>query len=123
MSAEQRGVTLIELMITVSVLAIATNAILHGFTQYERATSRAIRMEGVARVLDQEMEHIRSCRSRACVRALVGEGQIEESKSWVRVKLTRRVQPGPDGTLQVTLTAIAPRLRPQTLSALVRVSR
>lgn len=120
---QPRGFTLIELMIAVAILGIAGITWISGFQQYQRASDRTYRIEGLARVLDVELERFRACPDVECLRSLTRGPVAAESDSWVRAKVTRSLSPGPDGSFLVTLTASLDEVPVQALSGLVWVPR
>jgi len=120
--ATRRGSILIDQMIAVSIIGIAAAMLWGHFDHYADTSRRAMTVDGVARVLDLEMERVRECRNRACIDAL-GPAS-EESDTWARVELRRDVRAGPDGTVEVTIVAESPHLRsPRSLIGLVRFAR
>jgi hypothetical protein len=103
-------------MVAVAVLSVGATMISAQHQHYEDATRRAIAVESVARALDQEMERMRACPDLACIERLAGRSTDEldvEVESWIRAEIDRAIEPGPNGTLKVTLTADAPHLRAQ----------
>lgn len=122
-----RGSTLIEVMVAVAILAIAAASLVGPATHHERAARRAAAVEGVARVLDQELERARACSRRACVEALVVSTATvtaldENAASWARASVERSVSAGPNGTLLLSVSAKIPGLvRERSVSALIWV--
>lgn len=122
------GYSLIDLMVGVAILGIAVSVWV-GNPAHRRASERAVAVEGVARVLDQELERMRACPSSACLDALVTEtatraGVSSSSDTWVRAEVRRHVEPGPGGTRRVTVGARVPGLvKERSVSALVWVER
>lgn len=112
---------MIELMIAVSILGITCVTLGSAMHTYQDAANRAYRIEGLARVLDVEMERFRACTDVRCVHALAALSP--EAETWVGARVQRTIKPGPEGTLEIELTATAERMPPQTLSGLVAVKR
>lgn len=121
------GMTLIDCMIAVAVLSIGAHMLVTHFDQYERASRRAIAVEGVARVLDQELERMRACSGRVCIEALAtGTTSVAavafESESWVRARVRRTIEAGPSGTVKVIVGASVPGVVDERrIAALLRV--
>ena len=121
----QRGYTLVEMMIAVTILAIGANLLVGAFQAYEAAGHRARAVAAIAEVLNQEMEAARACGSQACVRDLVSRGGTRHpaqaaGRSWLRPQIERRLRNGPDGTMELTITAEIPNVvPPRTLVALL----
>jgi type II secretory pathway pseudopilin PulG len=122
------GFSLIDLMVAVALISIGVGLWLNN-PQHRRASERAVAVEGVARVVDQELERMRACPSRACLDRLATEtatraGVSAYADTWVRAKVRRTVEPGPNGTHLVTVGARVPGLlKERTASALVWVRR
>ena len=123
------GYTLIEMMIALSILGIGTSVLVRHFGHYQQSARRARAVAAVTQVLDQELERARACRNQACVRALSTLSSTTslvaaEGYTWARPHIIRRVRPGPDQTLEVTLSAEIPEvMSARTLVTLVRVER
>lgn len=123
-----RGLTLIECMVALSILGIGVSLFLGSMQQYQLATRRGWAVEGLARVLDVELERLRACGDRACVDGLLTRtattaGVSREAGSWVGARVARTARPGPDGTIEVTLSAVAEGVPEQRVVGLVRVHR
>lgn len=120
----RRGASLIEAMIGVALLGIGASMLVGPWTQYERATRRTIAVEGVARVIDLELERARSCPTRACIEGLAGTATTaaEGADTWARARVVRTVRAGPHGTLEVEVAAEVPSLVPRR-SAATRIWR
>ena len=108
-------------MIAIVILGIACATLGSAMHTYQQAANRAYRIEGLARVLDVEMERFRACTDVRCVRAL--ETLSPEAETWVGARVQRAIKVGPEGTLEIELTATAEGVPPQTLSGLVAVKR
>ena len=122
-----RGYTLIEMMVSVAILAVGTNLLVGAFQAYETAGHRARAVAAIAEALNQEMEAARACRNRACLNDFATQGPIapakQASQSWLRPRIERQLRPGPDGTMAVAITAGVPDLvPPRTLVALMVVA-
>ncbi|MBK8010245.1 MAG: type II secretion system protein [Deltaproteobacteria bacterium] len=123
-SVPPRGYTLVDLMVAVAVLAIIAS--MNPFFGYQRATTEALKIEGLMRVLDVEMERARSCTEMDCIAKLATTttGVSSEADSWVRARVQRSYRPGPDGTVEFTVSASAlGSTHIQELRALLRVER
>ncbi|MEQ8272011.1 MAG: type II secretion system protein [Deltaproteobacteria bacterium] len=119
----RRGYTLIELMITVSLIGIASASLFANFGSYQRETTRAMNREALGRVLEIEMERLRACDTRACLREVASSTTASaESDSWVRAAVKREVRRGPDGTTWLRVEAEVDGKR-QALESLVWVER
>lgn len=124
-----RGYTLIEIMVAIAILGIAVGSILMNLGPYQRQSTRAFETEGLARVLDTEMERMRACDTYACLEGLrsttaTTAGVSAPAESWVRATVKRTVRPGPDGTVHVRIEAKAPSNRRTVhLEALLEVRR
>ncbi len=107
-----RGYTLIELMIAVAILT--SGAALFGWMHnYQQATSRAVAVEGLNRVLEMELERARACTRRSCLEGMVTRtattaGVSEAQNTWVRALVQRTIAEGPNQTVEVTISARAP---------------
>ena len=72
-------------------------------------------------MLDQELEALRACDTRVCLQDSL---RAPPSDGWARGTVERTMQPGPDGTIQVTVSVKLPALRTaRSASALVGVRR
>jgi type II secretory pathway pseudopilin PulG len=106
--------TLIDCMVAVAVISIGAGLLATQHQHFEHANRRAIAVESVARALDLEMEQFRACADRACIEALAARANEErgaEVASWSRADIERKLEPGPNGTIKLTLTASAKELR------------
>lgn len=116
-------------MITVAVLAIGAGLLVREVGTYQDAGRRARAVAAVAEVLDQELEAGRACPDRACLdawatRSATTAAARPESLEWARPHLERTLGPGPDGTLELRVTAEIPDLvPPRTLVTLVEARR
>lgn len=124
----RRGSTLIEMMIAVAIFGSTAGITLSAFHSYQRAADRGYRIEGLARVLDVEMERFRACADVACTRSMLSRtattaGLSDASNTWVRARVSRETKPGPDGSTEVILTAEADETPPQQLRGLIWVQR
>ncbi len=114
MSRRRRGASLIDAMVAVALVSIGVGLLVGPWTQYERASRRTVAVEGVARVLDLELERARSCPTRACIEALVtATTTADGATAWARARVERQVRVGPHGTLEVEVSAEVPELVPK----------
>ena len=118
------GTTLIDSMSAIFILTIGATLLVHHFDHYQAASGRALAVEGVARVLDLELERLRACPDLDCVNALVqtatAAAVTEEGESWVRARVQRSIEAGPGGTSKVIVSADVPDVvRAQTLVSLL----
>jgi len=121
---KQRGSSLIDAMIGVAVLGIGASLLLGPWSSYERASSRAIAAEGLARVIDLELERARSCPTRDCIEGLTttSTAPSPDAASWAHATVHRSVKAASNGCLEVSIKAEVPGLvRP--LSATTRIWR
>lgn len=108
-------------MMAVALLTLGAGAILVDLGAYQECGWRAVRTEGLARVLDIEMEKLRACPTQVCLKSQVARGAGPESDTWVRATIQRSLQPGPDGTVHVRLEAAFPEGPTHRLEALLWV--
>lgn len=106
-----RGYSLIELMVTIAILGIGGVTLLFEMGTMQRLGDRAVEVEGLARVLDSELERLHACPDRACILATRTAAPSEEADTWLRAEITRSVKPGPDGTLRVSVEVQSPHYR------------
>lgn len=122
---KSRGYTLIELMIVLALVGIAMTSLFASFGPYQDRATFALHRESVAHVLDVEMERMRACDSRACLRAIASSTIASDaSDTWVRAHVRRTVSAGPDGTMRLRVEASTDdRGSTQTLDSLMWVPR
>lgn len=109
-----RGASLIEAMIAVAIVSIGVGLLVGPWSHYERASRRALAVEGLAHVLDLELERARSCPTRACIQALVtATTAADGATTWARAEVVRSVREGPHGTLEVEISAEVPAVVPR----------
>lgn len=117
-----RGYTLIELMVTLSLVGIGTGVLVMNLGPYQRSALKSVRTESLARVLDIEMERLRACDTRACLQAIATSTSASPaSDTWARTELKRTLRPGPEGTVHVTIEAKAEDTSTNRLDALLWV--
>lgn len=101
-------------MIAVAVISMGVGFLVGPWSGYERASQRTAAVEGVARVLDLELERARSCPTRACIEALTtATTSADGATTWARARIERQVRVGPHGTLEVEISAEVPELVPR----------
>lgn len=121
----RRGFSLIEVMIALLVLGVGVSLLVDEVSMHEHAARRARAVAAVSRVLDQEMERLRACPDRACLeaaetRTATTAGLGAATESWARPLVGRTVSRGPDGTVEVVISAAVPGLVPtRSLRALM----
>ena len=121
--SSRRGLSLIELLITVGILALGAELFL-GLGHSQRATRRAADLEGLTRERDQALERaVEACSNPRCFEDWAREVSPSEQR-WVSARLWARVEPGPRGTLRLTVSGEVEGARgPRSLTRLVEVTR
>ncbi len=118
-----RGYTLIELMVSLAILSVGVSVPLMNFNMYQKASQRAFEVEGLARILDAEMERARACPTAKCLLALRTQSPVSvesPGETWVRAKVSRQVKRTQRNLFKVTIEAQVPgRLGPQQMQALL----
>jgi type II secretory pathway pseudopilin PulG len=109
MSGRRRGFTLVDAMMAVTILGVGAGLMVGPWSSYRDATTRAIQVEGLAHVVDLELERARSCPTRACLQALpTTTTAADGAESWARAQVERVVREGPRGSLEIEIRAQIP---------------
>jgi type II secretory pathway pseudopilin PulG len=125
----RRGHMLIEAMVALAILGIGGAVLGSWSAGYETSVRRAVLAEGVARVIDQELERARACASRACLEGLATQtpttvGVHPASSAWGAIQVSRLLRPGPSDTVEIEVRAEVPgAIRQRTARALLWVRR
>jgi type II secretory pathway pseudopilin PulG len=103
---------LVDAMIGVAILSIGASLLGGAWSSYARASERAIAAEGLARVIDLELERARSCPTRACLEGLAATSTTPsiDAATWARATVARAVRPADNGVVEVSITAEVPGL-------------
>ena len=119
----KRGISKIDVVVAVTILAVGARLMISGFDAYNRTTDRARAQHALPQLLDASMAYLAQCRSKGCLErraAVVRQtpGGTQEGASWWRAPVAVELkQEFKDLTLVRLSTQLSEKDEPVVLEA------